>query len=272
MAVFKKIHQVWLTAAAWIVAVVLLTALIMQVVRRGTSDSLRPVAQHTIDSLFIIKVPDSCQQVNYKWFTTYYDASRHWPACVVFWLDHQRLEGQAERTDQFAVDDSVDGCPPINALSGSGFHRGHMAPAADMKWDQQAMDESFMMTNVCAQHPLLNEGGWALLEEKCREWARRDGTIVVFAGPVPDDSLQVLETSGVTIPRRFFKVVVSPAMRPMQALAFIYPNGPCRRSLADYVTDVDEVERLTGIDFFSSFPQQTQTQMQSRSRLDLWLH
>ena len=55
----------------------------------------------------------------------------------------------------------------------SGYDRGHMAPAADMKWNKQAMEESFYMSNICPQNPNLNRGDWNDLEEKSRQMAKK---------------------------------------------------------------------------------------------------
>lgn len=62
----------------------------------------------------------------------------------------------------------------------SGFDRGHMAPAADMRWSATAMSESFYLTNICPQTPSLNQGDWNRLEGKIRDWARRDSAVVIL--------------------------------------------------------------------------------------------
>ena len=128
------------------------------------------------------------------------------------------------------------------------------------------------MTNICPQHRSLNEGGWGRLEEKCREWVHRDHSLVIVCGPVLDSGLDTISGSGVLVPRRFFKVVLAPETSPQRALAFIYPNGPANSTLSRYVTTVDEVERLTGIDFFCSLPVEVQQGFESSSNLQLWLH
>ena len=134
------------------------------------------------------------------------------------------------------------------------------------------MRESFLMTNICPQHGSLNEGGWGRLEEKCREWVRRDKSLLIACGPVLEPGLDTIAGSGVTVPKRFYKVILAPRMQPMRALAFIYPNGPANGPLNRYVTTVDEVERATGIDFFALLPEAEQQGFESQSNLQLWLH
>lgn len=265
------LYKIWFMWLAWLAVIAVVVAFVYVWLHRPQPHAIR-ASQALVDSVLVIALSDRCQQVTYTGFTAYYDSLHHWPACVTFVLDKNRLNGTAERSEHFTSDDTVRGCLLPDAYAGSGFHRGHLAPAADMKWSQQAMDESFMMTNICPQHPSLNEGGWALLEDKCREWVRRDSILVIFAGPIPDDKLQRIGNDSVPVPERFFKIVVAPGAHPMRALAFIYPNGPCKRSLAEYASTLNEVEQLTGIDFLRLFSTPFQKQIESRNSLDLWLH
>ena len=133
------------------------------------------------------------------------------------------------------------------------------------------MQQSFLMTNVCPQHRSLNEGGWARLEEKCREWVRRDSALIIVTGPVLEPGLDTMP-SGVVVPKRFYKVVLAHCVRPMRAVAFIYNNGPCNGPLSRYAVSVDEVERLTGIDFFAVLSPDVQQRMESACNLQVWLH
>jgi endonuclease G len=64
----------------------------------------------------------------------------------------------------------------------SGFDRGHLAPAGDMKWSETAMDESFLMSNISPQKPAFNRGIWKKLEEKIRSWAIENDSIIVVTG------------------------------------------------------------------------------------------
>lgn len=117
----------------------------------------------------------------YTAFEVDYDTALHLPRCVAYELRRDMLGGDAQRYDDFVADPSVPGCAQPEAYHGSGMHRGHMAPAADMANNEQAMRESFFMTNICPQDASLNEGGWARLEEKVREWTLRDSALLVFA-------------------------------------------------------------------------------------------
>ena len=96
----------------------------------------------------------------------------------------------------------------------SGYDKGHMAPAADMKWSPQAMEESFYFSNMCPQHPQLNRRGWKNLEEKIRDWAIADSAIIIICGPIVAKQPKTIGKNKVVVPQQFFKVVLSPFVKP----------------------------------------------------------
>lgn len=152
----------------------------------------------------------------------------------------------------------------------SNIEHGHMCPAADNKWDKAAMNQSFLLTNMCPQNGNLNGGGWKKLEEKCRSWAIRYGKIYIIAGPI--FNLPIEHTMGegqIAIPDAFFKVILCLEGNP-KALGFIYRNDDSRQSLNECVCSVDDVEQQTGFDFFDSLPDDIEDAVESASNLRIW--
>ena len=150
--------------------------------------------------------------------------------------------------------------------SGSRYDRGHMVPAGDMKWDEQAMKESFYMSNMCPQAPNLNKGDWRILEEQCRKWAQRYGTLFIACGPIVDKRLSSKKRIGrskVLVPDGFFKVVLKMGRKP-SAIGFVFPNDDCNQSLMEYAMSVDNVEELTGIDFFHHLPDDQEEMLEAQ--------
>ena len=89
--------------------------------------------------------------------------------------------------DKFLPDPDVRGAKAYsNDYTKSGYDRGHMAPAADMKWSKQAMAESFYMSNICPQKPQPEPRRLEDLEEKSRQWAKKYGAVYIACGPVYD--------------------------------------------------------------------------------------
>ena len=192
--------------------------------------------------------------------------------CTAYEFVINELNGTAERSNEFVQEAGVNGCPSPDDYSGSGMDRGHLVPAADLKWDEEAMRQSFLLTNVCPMHKALNEGGWAKLEEKVREWTARDSALLVFTGPVVSESDTTLSNGRVTVPSAYYKVIIAPCVRPVRAIAFIYPNGHSGGRLRQYAVSVDEVERRTGLDFFPFLTSEEQKSLESPVNLDAWLN
>lgn len=203
--------------------------------------------------LMDVKIPKGVDnmKVEYKGFTVYFNSQYHIPNCVVYELTGKETEGEFPRYKNFLTDEQIAGCANPWDYTHSGYTRGHMSPAADMKWDREAMKESFYMTNICPQKAALNSGGWNKLENKVRDWARRDSAIIVATGPILSSKMTTIGESRVAVPERFYKVVLAPFADPVRAVAFVYPNGSSKGAIKKYAVSVDEVEQLTGIDFFS---------------------
>lgn len=213
-----------------------------------------------------------CERIAYKGFTVYFNPRLHIPICVVYELTASETEGTVPRFGSFERDSAVAGCANPWDYTLSGYDRGHMIPAGDLKWDSLAMRESFKMTNVCPQVRSLNSGGWTKIEEKIREWAARDSALIVVTGPVITRGMPTIGASHVAVPTAFFKVVLSPFTTPMRAIGFIYPNKSANGPLKRYAVSVNEVERRTGIDFFSALPDDIENKTESQLNLDVWTH
>lgn len=147
---------------------------------------------------------------------------------------------------------------------------GHMCPAGDNKWDKAAMNQSFLLTNMCPQNEKLNGGGWKKLEEKCRTWANQYGNIYIVAGPIfYNSATRSLGEGRIAIPDAFFKVILCLEGVP-KAIGFVYKNDSSSQSIKDCVCSVDSVEELTGFDFFYSLPDDIEDVVESDSNLANW--
>lgn len=209
--------------------------------------------------------------VYYTGYTTSFNPEKHIPNWVSWELTKDETLGGVGRYNKFYADPGVEGAAESYDYNYSGYDRGHMAPAGDMKWDALAMKESFSTANICPQAKPLNTGAWKTLEEKCRTWAVADGRVIVVCGPVPDKTpLEYIGDSRVWVPRRFFKVVLSPDANPPRALGFIMPNKKVKGGMDATITTVDEVERITGYDFFAPLPDDIEDQVESQSNIHKW--
>ena len=276
----KRLERIWqrwgdtVRFLFWGLTVVLVCFLLYRVAVRNTVTHLVPLSADCRDSLMTVDLPRGCSDtlVRYDAFDVHFNSKHGIASCAAYELTLGELHGQTERRGDFVQDPGVDGCPTTLDYAGSGMDRGHLVPAADLKWNPEAMRQSFLLTNICPMHKALNEGGWAKLEEKVREWTARDSALLVFTGPVISENDTTLATGRVTVPSAYYKVILAPCVRPMRAIAFIYPNGHSGGRLRQYAVSIDEVERRTGLDFFPTLPRDEQERLESPVNLDAWIN
>ncbi len=188
------------------------------------------------------------------------------------WVTHIILpdvtEGAVSRTNDFRVDSLVTTGSAVEAdyflkrlqsdssytYDGFGYDRGHLAPSADFRWSAKALSESYLYSNMSPQLGDFNRGIWGDLEDKIREYIyQHPGSMLyVVTGPVLTDGLPRIErgVNKVSIPNYYWKVVLDRAQ--MKAIAFVLPNAPGTKPLELYAVDIDSVERLTGLSFFTA--------------------
>ncbi len=214
--------------------------------------------------------------VQHEGFTLSYNKKRLLPNWVAWLLTRERTKGTEKRADNFQPDGTVKHGPVAEDTDyrRSGYDRGHMCPAADCKYSRRAMNDCFLLTNICPQTHSLNAGDWKELETKTRQWAQRYDSIYVVCGPVlqKGEKYCTIGEHHVTVPRQFFKVLLRfTAPGQAQAIGFIYDNAEhADRPMADYAVTVDSVEALTGINFFSKLDKRVERKAESQYDWKYW--
>ncbi len=239
------------------------------------------IKDHKTESSSIIKISDLDKvkspngipsiQKEYEGFTVNFNPQNKTPNYVAWILEGHETEGAVGRSNKFWTDTELDGCPDTRDYSRSGYDRGHMCPAGEQKWSMEAMHNSFVMANICPQKHELNTGAWKTLEDKERLWAKRDSAIVIVAGPIYDTSdKETIGNNNVRVPSAFFKVLLAPYAQPMRAIGFVYPNMKCEGNMQSYAVSVDNVEAMTGFDFFSALPDSLENEIESIVSFKEW--
>ena len=212
------------------------------------------------------------QIIEHTGFTLSYNSNWLCPNWVAWELTSTETQGVEERAKHFKPDPNVRGVKVVTKdYSNSGYDRGHMAPAADMKWSEQAMRESFYMTNICPQIRNLNAGDWKELEELCRTWANHYGKIYICCGPIVSSNPKRIGENRVAVPDAFFKVVLAFKNNQPQTVAFLMANKPGNNSLKSYAMSVEDMEIVTGIDFFTNLPDSIEQNVESILSLKSWI-
>lgn len=227
-----------------------------------------------ISALFVAKgafgiqtefIPDGdCpKMVAHSYYSLCYVPKHRQSSWVKYKLTLEMINGPAKRKNDFRADPKIEDPVMGSDFKGSGFDRGHLAPAADMKLNAEAMSESFFMTNMSPQRPGFNRRIWAHIERRMRNLVRQYGTAHVVTAGVLEDDLETIE-SGVTIPNYYYKVAYFPEAQIAKAFLIEHKRAPKGNYYADYLVTVDEVEEATGYDFFSDLPDKLESAVESK--------
>ena len=204
-------------------------------------------------------------------YTTCYNAHYRLPYWTAWRLTAAHTTGPHKRKGvSFSEDEDVPFPRATNSdYMRSGYDRGHMCPSGDNKWDRKAQQDCFLFTNMCPQSHNLNGGDWNDLEMACRRWAKKYGEVYIVCGPMVDTKHRTIGRNRVAVPYAFYKVVLRMSPSP-RAIGFVYENEDGHRPMSDYVLTVDDVERLTGIDFFPSLPDNIESRVEAQADLSEW--
>ncbi|CCU83040.1 unnamed protein product [Blumeria hordei] len=156
----------------------------------------------------------------------------------------------------------------------SGYDRGHQVPAADAKWSQPAMNDTFYLSNMCPQvGEGFNRDYWAHLEDFCRRLTQRYPSVRIVTGPLYLPKREAAEGKwrvsyevignppNIAVPTHFYKVIFAEdgtAAGPVALAAFVLPNAriPNTKPIADFEVPLEMVERASGLEFANKLPPQ----------------
>lgn len=207
--------------------------------------------------------------VQHNYYSLSYIEEHEQAEWVYYKLTSEMINGTCERTDNFRADPDVSTFSAGNSdYYKTGYDRGHLAPAADMKISEKAMSESFYMSNMSPQNPSFNRGGWKSLESLVRSWVLTEGEMYVVTGAIFSNILERIGPSNVTVPGYYYKIIYSKENNNM--IGLIMPNEKTTNDLNYYVQSVDSIESLTGIDFFYQIDDETENKLEANKNDQNW--
>lgn len=207
-----------------------------------------------------------------KAYVTSYNKQTKCPNWVAWTLTKAHTYGSIQRENERFEEDPDVAAPraTFQDFYNSRYDRGHMCPAGDNKWDEEAMTQSFLLTNICPQNHGLNKEDWNDLEIQCRTWARRYGELTIVCGPLfEDENPRQIGRNRVTVPSGFFKVVCRMQPTPA-AVGFIFTNDGHNQPWRQQAVSVDDVEQRTGFNFFHMLPDDVEDAVEAVRTLDEW--
>lgn len=206
-----------------------------------------------------------------KAYTISYNKETKCPNWVAWNLTAEHADGELARSNDYREDYDVPAPRATNDdYKGSSWSRGHMCPAGDNKWDADAMSDTFLLTNMCPQDRSLNSGLWNRIEMDCRKWAQKYGDVYIVCGPVfLKCEHETIGVNKVFVPEAFFKVILCLQGKP-KAIGFVVRNNEGKKKRDQFVNTVDDVERITGMDFFPALPDSVEDVVEAYANLDDW--
>lgn len=177
------------------------------------------------------------------------------------------------RPDRFAVDLRTVARVQPEDFSGSRYDRGHLAPNYGIatRFGADGQEETFLMSNIIPQKHALNAGPWRELELRAAtSYPARFQEVWVMAGPVFSAKPKRLR-SGVTLPEACWMVLLDEHDGRVRTMAFVFPQeAPADAPLARYLTSIDRIEEITGLDLFPEFPDAVEAAFEAKAAARVW--
>lgn len=237
-----------------------------------TGESASNQDNYAAEEFFLPKA--SGQLVEHEYYALSYNEKHEQADWVAYILTKEELNMPwQERSDHFLPDDAVKtGSATPDDYRNSGYDRGHLLPAADRAFNQEAMQETFLMSNISPQAKNFNKGIWRELEELTRDWAKKNERLYVVTGPVLSQPVKgAIGENEVSVPAAYYKVLLDLAEPSQKGIGFVIPNEVSFDPLYKFAMSIDEVEEITGINFFPELmPEDLETKVESTHNLDFW--
>jgi len=236
------------------------------------ANKLENIVPATIAELEIPAVKSRTEVVRHSGYCLSYNEKHEQANWIAYELTAAETKAKFSRTDNFQPDPLVaSGTATQKDYKSSGYDRGHLAPAADMGWSEQSMEESFYFSNMSPQLPGFNRGIWKRLEEQVRDWAIENEAVYVVTGPVLAKGLHTIGTEHISVPQYFYKVLLDYRLPGVKGIGFVIPNESSSKPLYTYSVSIDSVESLTGLDFFPQLPDDEENLLEGSCNVKQWV-
>ena len=209
--------------------------------------------------------------ISHNYYSLSYSEEHKQAEWVYYKLNASQLNPTVKRKNNFRKDPVITkNSSDLNDYKGTGYDRGHLAPAADMKYNSNSMSESFYLSNISPQSANFNRGIWKKIEKQIRDWSYMYGELIIITGPILEcENFGKIGTNSVTIPKWYYKVVIDPD-NYKRNLAILIENTGSSNSVKSYVITIDKLEEFSGIDFFYRLPDLIEESFESTKSLNLW--
>lgn len=209
--------------------------------------------------------------VDHEHFTLSYNEPFEQAEWVAYLLKKEHLTYDDRKRPYFIEDPKVrTKSADWRNYKGSGYDRGHLCPAGDRRFSNQAYNETFYTSNISPQDRDFNAGVWNRLELHIRQWAKRYGTLFIVTGGVLEDGLEEIGEEDVDVPRSYYKIVAREEPDGIKTIAFLMLGEESSKPLQQFVVPVNRIEKVTGIDFFEKLANGKEAELESKVEKGNW--
>lgn len=211
------------------------------------------------------------QVIHHQFYSLSYNEKYEQAEWVAYELTQNQLSSIPIKRPYFDQDPNVTTqSANYKNFKNSGYNKGHLCPAGDRKFSKEAFNETFFTSNVSPQTYEFNSGVWNRLEEKVRYWAQKYQKLYVVTGGILTPHLKTIGTEKVAVPQYFYKIILDYNDPEIKTIAFLMPHEKSDKGLYQFVTSIDEIETLTGIDFFPELPNEIENKIEKSSNYKNW--
>jgi endonuclease G len=211
------------------------------------------------------------QIVHHQHYSLSYSEKHEQAEWVAYELKAAHLSKTNHKRPFFQIDNAVKTIAAHwRNYKKSGYDKGHLCPAGDRRFTKEAHNETFLTSNISPQEHAFNAGVWSRLEQKVRYWAQKNDGVFVVAGGVLENNLKSIGTEEVSVPKQFYKVILDNTNGNIKMLAFLMPHKTSRLPLYKFVVSVNEIEALTGIDFFPELDNAVEERLEGSKSYKNW--
>lgn len=235
-----------------------------QIITKGASTK-------TNTNEYFLPTSTTGQIVHHQGYSLSYSEPHEQAEWVAYELKKSHLSNTNFKRPYFEVDKAVKTkAAHWRNYKKSGYDRGHLCPAGDRKYSQAAHDETFLTSNISPQRHDFNAGVWNRLEQKVRFWASKYDGVYVVSGGVLKGEMKTIGQEKVSVPNQFYKVLIDNNSGEPKVLAFLFDHKDSKKPLYEFVVSVDDIESLTGIDFFPELEDGLETKIEASSNYKNW--
>lgn len=241
----------------------------------GSKDVLNTTSYKSdnVSGLEIPKRVKDHQVVDQVYYTICWNSKYKVADWVAYTITREHLNNSvASRTEDFREDPKVPTTPTLSDYRNSGYDRGHLFAAASAKYSEEAMSSTFLLTNMVAMKHVYNSKLYLKAEDAERDAARLYGTLYAVSGPVIREGVNYNYIgSGVLVPLECYKaLLIIDKDNNVYTIALVLPQDYQNGNLRPYLLTVNELEYLTGIDFFPELDDNIEELVEDSYDLSKW--